>query len=294
MPGRAMVATPMLSCADHGSTRLKGKASQSSVFGANSWRGPAELALDDSVFNIVHTGAGDHNPWWAMEMEAERLFGKVVLYNRNDATSEKRRCEMRLFGFQPKTVSGPPGCPIEPFKDFLARAPYDKASEGALVGVTNTPCIKNSMCEMGVCGKITVPTESGEHAVECGGRKGKYLVVQLPGRNRMINMREVVACTHDQPVQPPPPPPPPPPFSAASVSGVVRSGGAVRGRGSRVARQTYLDDGASSPNVALQAHFTHAAAKELAEGTALLLVAMSLVILAFVLKPLMKRMWPRT
>jgi hypothetical protein len=52
---------------------------------------------------------------------------------------------------------------------------------------------------MTLCGKITVPTESGEQIVECNGIAGRYLVVQLAGQRRMINFREVVACEHGSP-----------------------------------------------------------------------------------------------
>lgn len=197
--GRPMVNTAMLSCPDYnGSNRLVGKAEQSSVYGANSWRGPAGLALDSSMLTIVHTASADPNPWWMLDTEKETEFGTVVVYNRNDSPTEPRRCEMRLFGTQPRTVSGPPGCPKESFADFLARGPYDKADEGALVGVAAAPCVKGSVCEMELCGKITVPTESGEQFVECHGRKGRYLVLQLPGKSRMINLREIVACSHTE------------------------------------------------------------------------------------------------
>lgn len=86
--------------------------------------------------------------------------------------------------------------PKESFHDFLARAPYNNPDQGALVGVSDSPCTKGSLCTIQLCGKITTPTESGEQVVQCKGRAGRYLVVQLPGKSRMINFREVVACEH--------------------------------------------------------------------------------------------------
>jgi hypothetical protein len=71
---------------------LKGTASQSSV----DYEGPANLANDgntDGEFykskSVCHTRQED-NPWWEVDLGADKALDKIVVWNRTDATTQSR------------------------------------------------------------------------------------------------------------------------------------------------------------------------------------------------------------
>jgi hypothetical protein len=71
---------------------LKGTASQSST----DYEGPAKLATDGNTDgryyeskSVCHTKQED-NPWWEVDLGAEKPLDKIVVWNRTDATTEAR------------------------------------------------------------------------------------------------------------------------------------------------------------------------------------------------------------
>jgi hypothetical protein len=71
---------------------LKGTATQSST----DYEGPAKLANDGNTDgkyydskSVCHTKQED-NPWWEVDLGADKLLDKIVVWNRTDATTESR------------------------------------------------------------------------------------------------------------------------------------------------------------------------------------------------------------
>jgi hypothetical protein len=133
------------------------------------------------------------DPWWQLELDRPRAIGQVAFRqpNNNDECQASWLWHEGGYCFEPRdSVVGVP-CGYE---DNI----------GAIVGVTNSSC-QGASCSGGVeCGRITkTPMYRGQvlgvshsipipvymdnlNTVDCAGKIGKYVYVQLPGQDRII------------------------------------------------------------------------------------------------------------
>lgn len=149
-------------------------ASQSSL---GHWRYTAARAVDGDHGTDMMTKI-QANPWWQLHLTTttDEGVGIVRLFNTN-----RRSCWRLLF-------TGT-ACQRRP-SPWVSEI-YDGAEEGAIVGVSDSPCPAEGPCGGEICGKITATTANEEYEVDCRGKRGTYVYVQLPGQRRRLQMYEV-------------------------------------------------------------------------------------------------------
>eukprot|EP00438_Fugacium_kawagutii_P007478 Skav230103 [mRNA] locus=scaffold283:129489:136273:- [translate_table: standard] len=62
-----------------------------------------------------------------------------------------------------------------------------------MVGISTKECSKEAGCakEGTSCGSISTEHQAGPYVVDCGGKHGKYVWIELPGKDRSINVATV-------------------------------------------------------------------------------------------------------
>lgn len=125
--------------------------------------------------NFFHSrsGTGETAPWWQLDMKRVHNVDSITIYNRQGA------CQSRLFtGLH---------C-----VDIAVGSSYTGPGEGANVGVSMSPCSGDVCPDFQLCGRITTKGASVKYTVDCAeGVKGRYVILQLPGTNRVINLQEL-------------------------------------------------------------------------------------------------------
>lgn len=130
-------------------------------------------------------------PWWQLELNQSQEIGHVVVTNRD------RCAQWWLF-------RGSECNEVQPLDQF-----YDLAEEGAIVGVSDVPCLGTTCggtSNSFICGRILkqhtysfansidrnfveeLLNPALKYSVDCAGRTGKYVYVQLPSTssNRIL------------------------------------------------------------------------------------------------------------
>merc|ERR1712178_206693 len=141
---------------------------------------PASNALIANKISGVSLKVGS-NPWWQLDMGSTVRVSKIQFKN---AVSD---CGARLFtGIV---------CTALPTKDYIGE------DEGAVFGVSDTPC-ENGECGGPICPRLTNPiprqhtistvtaTDPSHYTIDCRGARGRYVYVQLPGGERLLNFNE--------------------------------------------------------------------------------------------------------
>ncbi|QOV91094.1 DUF1553 domain-containing protein [Humisphaera borealis] len=103
----------------------KGKAKQSTT----GYGGKAELAIDgntDGDFyggkSVSHTGEGDNNPWWEVDLGSEQPIDRVVIWNRTDGNVVRRLADFKLSVLNADRVMT--------WGETISKAPSPSASYG--------------------------------------------------------------------------------------------------------------------------------------------------------------------
>lgn len=129
---------------------------------------------------------GSQNPWWQLELTQNEPVGIVKISNfdyYDHPEDGKTNCaSWWLFKGSKCYQNHPLGW-------------FNGTEEGAVVGLSNTPCSSNNGCPTGtaanICGRIQAAggRHDGRHYyVDCAGKTGKYVWVQLPGNNRILTV----------------------------------------------------------------------------------------------------------
>ena len=77
---------------------------------------------------------------------------------------------------------------------YTYKQPNQTQTAGAQVLLSNEPCsfaASGECSNYSVCGTVDTVTTDQVYTVNCGGRKGKYISVYLPGEQRMLAVAEV-------------------------------------------------------------------------------------------------------
>lgn len=126
--------------------------------------------------NMYHSqdGGGETAPWFQLDMKRVHNVDSITIYNRAGD------CKSRLFSGY--------GC-----NSYInAYMVFPAANEGANVGVSMSKCSGDVCPDFQLCGRITKVGTSVKYTVDCAeGVKGRYVILQLPGNNRMINLQEL-------------------------------------------------------------------------------------------------------
>lgn len=148
---------------------LRGVASQSSTFGSFS----ARQGNDGNMTDLTHT-LQQRNPWWQMDFGSTQLIRRIRLLNREG------QCASRLFSSSPR-------CKWERSGRIFAGS-----SRGAIIRVSDSPC-RGTWCPGTTCRKLRRPKLfSHWYNIKCPASvSGRYVSVQLPGKSRILNFREV-------------------------------------------------------------------------------------------------------
>jgi len=147
-----------------------GTASLSYTY-ASTWS--AAHARDNNAGTGAHSTGGDGatNPWWQLDMGSTKQIDSIQLQNRDGS------CSSRLFLGS--------GCSWDHDTNS-----YDGADQGAVVGVSDSPCTSSGCSGGTICTTIRVPDITDLYHIDCHGATGQYAYVMLPGNNRMLNFME--------------------------------------------------------------------------------------------------------
>lgn len=138
------------------------------------------------------------NPWWQLELDRSKAIG-VVSVKQPDNDLDCRGAWLWREGSycleKPQNINYP--LPV-------ASGWFDGLNNGAVVGVSNSSCNGQSCTGGVVCGKLLKPPMYGGYqngvshsvqqpvdmrnivTVDCAGKVGKYVYVQLPGKGRIL------------------------------------------------------------------------------------------------------------
>jgi len=131
--------------------------------------------LVDGNKRTLMLGNVEKNPWWQMRMGSnENGVGKVRIIPRKGSHAAP------LF-YGTRSVR----------TRYWHGKTFDGADEGAIVGVSDEECSRQTGCKGTVCGRITKPVANDEYEVDCEGKHGSYLYVQLLGDKRKLLLGEV-------------------------------------------------------------------------------------------------------
>jgi hypothetical protein len=138
---------------------------------ASTWS--AAHARDNNAGTGAHSTGGDGatNPWWQLDMGSTKQIDSIQLQNRDGS------CSSRLFLGS--------GCSWDHDTNS-----YDGADQGAVVGVSDSPCTSSGCSGGTICTTIRVPDITDLYHIDCHGATGQYAYVMLPGNNRMLNFME--------------------------------------------------------------------------------------------------------
>jgi hypothetical protein len=132
------------------------------------------------------------NPWWQIQHKhPDKGIGWVYLQGL-----DKKRCDSRFALRGNACLEETSPAPIDIFPD--------PDNDGAIVGVSDTPCQGTGKCPGEVCGRVQVAWTKGLNIyqggmnVNCKGKKGKFVWVQLPGSARILSFD--VKVTYDKPL----------------------------------------------------------------------------------------------
>lgn len=160
--------------------RLSGTASQKSTYSSSY---SADKGNDGNGNTMAHTtgGHGETNPWWQVDLGSSCSISAILFQNRRGA------CASRLFfdySCSGDTESGWWGWQKQ------------RVDNGPIFGVSETPC-QGEVCSGQECEQVHVPRRNG-YAINCAGKRGRYVYVQLPGPRRMLNFMEMSVYGYGQ------------------------------------------------------------------------------------------------
>ena len=135
--------------------------------------------------------SGTKGVWWQKEFSRPQKVG-IVSISVEGARTSNYNCR-QWFLFKGQLSGCPEKMPGGPFK-----LPTTANSESAVVRVSDTPCNDANGCDSSkstVCNTVTIPVQffSGIDVlnVDCGGKRGKYVHIELPGRQRILDFNAV-------------------------------------------------------------------------------------------------------
>ena len=127
--------------------------------------------------NLAHSNGAGTNVWWQVDLGADSVVSEIKLHNRMD-----HNCGWRTINENHCSMS-------------------EESGPGVTLGVSSTPCTGTDLCGGTVCANITRKSEmSGFHlsTVSCpANTTGRFVYVQLPGPNRLLNFAELQVAFAD-------------------------------------------------------------------------------------------------
>lgn len=121
----------------------------------------------------------EEDPYMEFDLSVMNAIGKVSIKNVLDT------CASRLFAH---------GGECEWSMDSST---FDAFNEGAVVGLSQNPCILGKGCNGVECGKLTQANEFGNYEVDCDGQFGRYVWIYLPGECRILSIAEITVEVPD-------------------------------------------------------------------------------------------------
>jgi hypothetical protein len=131
------------------------------------------------INTVCDDTCAEEDPFIMFDLSVQNAIGMVQISNVGDS------CASRLFahgGACDWTMSS---------------ATYENFNEGAIVGLSDEPCVEGKGCNGIECGKLTQANEFGNYEVDCNGQYGRYVWVYLPGECRILSMSEITVETPD-------------------------------------------------------------------------------------------------
>jgi hypothetical protein len=165
----------------------------------------ASLGMDDNESTFQHTagGGGEKNPWFQIVLSSSTHVSSVEVRGRTGG------CANRLFYGNSNDVcesSNPSG-------NY-----NDETSQGATIRVSNSPCSGDN-CPGTICGRITQSNSAQAYTITCPtGTTGQYVIILLPGNNRMLGIKEMDIFEITNPPEPTPSPTDSPTFAAVDCA----------------------------------------------------------------------------
>eukprot|EP00591_Stephanopyxis_turris_P005139 CAMPEP_0195517700 /NCGR_PEP_ID=MMETSP0794_2-20130614/11361_1 /TAXON_ID=515487 /ORGANISM="Stephanopyxis turris, Strain CCMP 815" /LENGTH=2125 /DNA_ID=CAMNT_0040646559 /DNA_START=136 /DNA_END=6513 /DNA_ORIENTATION=- len=79
----------------------------------------------------------------------------------------------------------------------MSSSTFDNYNEGAIIGLSQNPCVVGKGCSGIECGKLEQPNEFGNYEVDCQGQFGRYVWIYLPGDCRVLSVAEITVEVPD-------------------------------------------------------------------------------------------------
>lgn len=138
-----------------------------------------EKVRDPGNFDEILIPSSD-NPWWMLDVAQSEPIGLVRISNFdfwNSGQDSNNCASWWLFRGSKCYENRPLGW-------------FNGTEEGAIIGVSNSPCTDAQGCPIGtaenICGRVQYAGDRNPWYIDCKGKIGRYVWVQLPGAARIL------------------------------------------------------------------------------------------------------------